>query len=222
MHKYLTGKVTRTILLILSLTAVIWFISTNISEIREYNFSVSLKFLVLGVFCSILGHLSNYLVWFNLAKGFGIRTSILQGGRAWFLSRMGRFIPGKVPFLLFRLSVYNSFPRKNVALATGVEYVASIGAASIIVLFGIITSPIVFSDVIKWVAVGCSFLIPVLLWPGFLIPSYNFVLRLFGKSEISGSPSYSLILRSVFGFVIAGFIHGLGFYFLLSSLYLQN
>ena len=219
MLKILTGKTVKGILLTLSLTAVIWFILTNISEIREYNFSVSIKYLILGASCSIIGHLSNYLVWFSLAKGFGIRTTILRGGRAWFLSRMGRYIPGKVPFLLFRLSVYDSFPRKNVALATGVEYVASIGAASLIVLFGIITSPIMISDAIKWVALGCSLLIPILLWPGFLIPSYNFVLKLFGKSAIKGSPSYSLILRSVFGYVIAGLIHGLGFYFLLSSLY---
>jgi len=211
-------NVIKVTLLLFSLIAVLWFIFKNANEILKYDYSFSLHILLIASVVSILGHLVNFFVWYKLSYGLGIKTSILEASKAWFLSKMGRYIPGKLPFLLFRLSVYSSFPKKIVTLATGIEYISSIAAASIIVLTGILVTPNFLPHTIKIIALCCSVLIPIFLWPRLLMPCYNSILKLFKKEPLNEFPSYRLIVKAVFGHIVAGFIHGFAFFLLLYSL----
>lgn len=219
MKKSLLSRLLKIVLLVGSLSAVSWFIVKNANEIGSYDYTFSWNLLALAALFAVAGHLVNFLVWFKLSSGFGIHTSLLEAGRAWFLSKLGRYIPGKLPFLLFRLNVYGAFPKKTVALATAVEYVSSIAAAAFVVLIGIVSAPDLIPEKMKWIAIGCAILIPVFLRPKFLIPCYNFILKVFKKSPVSGFPPYPLIIKSVSGHVAASFIHGFGFFLLLSSLH---
>lgn len=207
------------VLLVLALIAVLWFLKSNINEIRHYSFNPDLNLIALAFLCAILGHLCNFSVWVILSKSFGINTSAMDAAKAWFLSKLGRYIPGKLPFLIYRLSVYKSFPKQTVTVATVVEYISSIAAASAIVLLGIVFAPSAIPDYIKWVCLTFFLLFPVVLKPEILQPVYNFAMKKLKRSNMVIFPKHSIIYLSVTGHILAGMIHGFGLFLLLRSVY---
>ncbi|MCK5064623.1 MAG: hypothetical protein KAQ97_05035, partial [Candidatus Fermentibacteraceae bacterium] len=175
-------------------------------------------YLVLSVLLVILGHLVNLIIWILLSFSFGMRIPITSAGRAWFLSRLGRYVPGKVTFLLYRIRVYKQFPGRVVALATVVEYIASISAACLIILASIIENPIAIPDLLRWTAAAGAVLFLSVLWPPILNRVVNLILRVFRRKPVEEIPSYRVILSTVGGYIVAALIHGLGFFLLLRSL----
>ena len=212
------SKVLYTLLFVLSLTAVLWYIASNIDKISEFAFEFNPAYLVLSVLLVILGHLVNLIIWILLSFSFGMRIPITSAGRAWFLSRLGRYVPGKVTFLLYRIRVYKQFPGRVVALATVVEYIASISAACLIILASIIENPIAIPDLLRWTAAAGAVLFLSVLWPPILNRVVNLILRVFRRKPVEEIPSYRVILSTVGGYIVAALIHGLGFFLLLRSL----
>lgn len=212
------SKVLYTLLFILSLIAVLWYIALNIDKISKFAFEFNPVYLVLSLLLVMLGHLVNFSIWIILSFSFGMRVPVASAGKAWFLSRLGRYIPGKVPFLLYRIRVYKQFPGRVVTLATVVEYIASISAACLIILASIIDNPIAIPEVLRWTAAAGAVLFLSVLWPPILKRVVNLILRLFRRKSVKEIPSYRVILSTVGGYIVAAMIHGLGFFLLLRSL----
>ena len=96
-----------------------------IAQISAEDFTLQPSSLILAFLCAFLGHLSQFLNWVLIAASFGIRMPLARSGKAYFLSRLGRYVPGKVALILMRFKEYNGHSRRAITMAMGVDYVSS-------------------------------------------------------------------------------------------------
>jgi uncharacterized membrane protein YbhN (UPF0104 family) len=209
------------ILIVLVLIGVGYFFYvtwTNFTSSRDnYEIQFNYFYIVLSFLTIVVAYVIAFFNWHLLASSFGLKVPLLKEARAWYLSQLGKYVPGKVSLLLLRLDVYKDYSKRVVTLATGIEYVSSLAGACLLVLVAVIFSPIVIPWYIRYVALFFGVFFFVLLYPPFLIPFVNWGFRLLKREPIVMYPSYWQILRFVLIFLVYSLLYGLGFFFLISS-----
>ena len=205
------------LLLLIVLLAVAYFIVANRAPLAQYEFRVHWAYIGLAFLVAVLEFLLMLGIWVVLSGSFGIRTSVLQAGEAWFLSCLGKYVPGKVALLLVRMDAYQGHSRRKIAVATGVEHVATIAAACILSLGALLFTPTGLPAYVRWAAAGCALALLVLLWPPLLKRLVNFGFRLIRREPLDEMPSYFLILKCVGAYVLTGLLGGFGMFLVLNA-----
>ncbi|MEA1936445.1 MAG: hypothetical protein U9M96_06485 [Thermodesulfobacteriota bacterium] len=149
---------------------------------------------------------------------FGLNVPILRAGKAWFVSQLGKYVPGKVTLLLVRLDAYRGYSKRKITVATGIEYIAMLASAFILVLVALASAFQIVPYHIRWVAGVGSVLFLFMLWPPLSLRFVNLVLKLLKREPIEEFPPYSLLLRFVGAYIFAGLLQGMGLFFVLNSL----
>jgi len=208
----------RWLLFAVILSAVIWFIARNFKQVSQYSFEFNrllLAFSFLSVLCAFL---FRFGVWVRLASLFGLDAPLRRAGRAYFLSILGRYIPGKVGLALVRIEAYSDYPSEKVIMATGMELVAALTAALLLAFIGLALSPSHFPSYLRWVALLCIAPLLAALSPPVLRRVSNAVLRLAGREKIEIRFPFKANLALVGLYTIPGFLHGCGLFLLINSL----
>ncbi len=206
------------LLLIIVLAAVAWVVAGNISEIRRYDFSLRLFPLLMSFLTILAAFFAQFLIWTMVADAFGIRSGFVQSGAAWATSGLGRYVPGKVAILLVRFDLYKGQSKRKITAASGVEQVAQLASACLLVLLAVIFSSRGLPDYVRWYALAGALLFLVLLWPGVLLGLINTGFRFLRKDPLEELPSYPRLLFFVLLYLGSSLIHGLGFFLLLQAL----
>ena len=202
------------------LTAVSLFIWRNIGQLLSVRFRFTWHYLLLSFLFVLFGHTSNLLIWKGLACSFGVDAGLFHTGKAWFLSRLGRYVPGKVTLLLVRFDQYPGISKRSVALATGTEYISSLASACIMVLVALTFAPYEGLGFIRIIAGAMAFVMFIILYPPFLKKIANWFFRIIRRDPlINEFPSYGVILKYVGAYLFPALMHGLGFFFLISAFY---
>lgn len=116
------------------------YVYDNIEQLKANPLQYERKYLAYSLLLTILGHLAGYALWMRIAASFDMRTSWLHAGKAWFLSRLGRYFPGKISILLMRFNAYKGHSKTKVSAATIIEAYTSLCAASLLLLLFALTS----------------------------------------------------------------------------------
>ncbi|MDD3044786.1 MAG: lysylphosphatidylglycerol synthase domain-containing protein [Candidatus Delongbacteria bacterium] len=172
---------------------VVWFVIKNISanfdKIRdiEYN-SYDPKYIFLSVITVFVSLIYPVFVWRYLLSSLGERINTLTAMRIWFVSNMGRYIPGKVLQIagLVYLSAAEGIP-KNKAVQS--VFYSQLTANVLGILMG---SALLFfksgsNDYLNGyqiTAVLLTVFLILLKMPAFFSGSVNFFLRKMGKQTI--------------------------------------
>lgn len=122
------------LLLLAVFIAIAHFVLENLDQLRANPVHFKWWFLLYGLLLTMLGHLFSYAIWASIATSFDMRTSWSHSGKAWFLSRLGRYVPGKISILLMRFHSYDRHSKTKVGAATIIEAYTAICAASILLL----------------------------------------------------------------------------------------
>lgn len=205
-------------LLIVVLIAVIWVVWKNVSEISTYSFELKYSYFIASFVVIVINYLFCFLIWHWLTVSFGLHVPIVKAARGWFLSYLGKYVPGKIALLLVRMDAYDGYSSKKVAVATIVEYIIALVAACLVVLISILFSPDIVPDYIRWVAVLGTVSLLVVLYPPLLKKLVNWVLKLIKKSPLHEVPTFKSIIMFVGNYMIATLVAGLAFYLILNSL----
>jgi len=104
-------------------------------------------------------------------------------------------------------------------MATGMELIAAIAAALVLALIGLAFSPVSFPSYLRWTALIMVIPIFVVLYPPILKSLTNWFLRLVKKEELDRFPRFRDNLTLVGLYTLPGFLHGLGLFSVLNSLY---
>ena len=200
------------------LVALGYYIHNNITEILNYDFQFDWIAIILAFFAAVGGYLIMFSVWQKLAFSFGLEASSKVAGKAYYLSQLGKYIPGKVGLVLVRMDAYRGYSRKNVALATGVEYIASFISACILILVATIFVDLHLPSYLRWLALGLLIALLALLWPTVLKRVANFFFKLIKRQPVEKVPSFRKMLLIVFMYVIVGLFYGLCLFLVLNSL----
>ncbi|MCK5832987.1 flippase-like domain-containing protein [bacterium] len=205
-------------LALLVVVAVGYMIARNFGELRKYDFDFRWGFIILALLSEVSAYLSKLVIWQHLSRSYGLKVPLIKAGKGFFLSQLGRYIPGKVGLLLIRMETYREYSRKNTAIATGVEMISTIGGACILVLIGIIAAGEYLPSYSIWVALIGFAAVLIFLWPGIFKPLANFGFRLIKRSPMEEVPPYSVTLKYVAVYLFPGLLHGLGLFMVLCSL----
>ena len=169
------------LLFALVLIAVGWYLYDNVGELSGTDLRFRGGFLLLGFACSIAGYFINMAIWHRLADSFGLRAAFVPTARAWVLSRLGRYVPGKVLLLYIRMNLYRGLPRKNVALATATEYLASLAASCLILIAAVFSFPSGLAVHVALIAAACLVVFSALLHPRTMGRIVNRLLERFNR-----------------------------------------
>lgn len=206
------------VLLIIVLVAVIWVVWKNVSEISSYSFEFKHSYLLASFIVIIINYFFCFLIWHRLTVSFGLHVPIIKAARGWFLSYLGKYVPGKIALLLVRMDAYGGYSGKKVAVATIVEYIIALVAACLVVLISLLFSPEIVSDYIRWVAVLGTVLLLLVLYPPLLKKMVNRVFKLIKKAPLHELPTYKNILLFVGAYMIATLVAGFALFLILNSL----
>ena len=205
----------RKILFVVVFAAVILFIWHNIESITAFQFRFDWKYSAVGFFSVVVAYLASFIVWRNIAKSFGLNAPILTEGSAWFLSQLGKYVPGKITLLLVRLDAYRGYSKRKVAIATGIEYVASLASACLLILVSFAFTNV--PSFIRWLAAIGAIGLPLFLWPPLFSRIINAILKIMHLEPIKVKLSYKLVVRFIGAYSLCGLLHGLGLFFVLNS-----
>lgn len=211
-------KIINQFLLGITVAAVIYYVFRNTRDIIQYHFNFSWYYIIGGLLVFCISTMGYFIVWEKIINSFGIHPTFLRSGKAWSLSRLGRFVPGYITFAILRLNIYNQYPKRSIALATVIEHITSIIAACYIVLISIIMSANLIPIQIKWGAIISSIFLLIILWPPLLKKITNIFLQLLKKDTVDVLPSYGKILVFIGSYMINCFTSGFAFYLILRAL----
>jgi len=211
-------KYYRWILFAAVMVAVGWFIYRNVGEIRSYRFNYNIWLIVGAFFVEILAYLAQFVIWIDLSRKYDLKAPSIDAGRGFFVSQLGKYVPGKVGLVLVRMESYRGYSKRKIAVATGLEMILTIAAACIVVLFGIMSAGELFPSYVIYGSVVILGLILVLIYPPIFLKIINRFFKIIKREPIQDSPSYFITLKYVLGFILVALLHGMGFYLVLNSL----
>ena len=200
------------------LGAVSYFVWRNAGRLAASGLRFDASLVALSLGCVIAAYLARFLSWTALASLFSLRAPLLPAGRAYFLSVLGRYIPGKVGLALVRIEGYRGHPASLVVLATGVEMLTALSAGLVLMCVGILFLPPGVPAWLRWAAPAGIALIALLLSPPLFHRAARAALRLTGSAEPPILPRFGAMLGLIGLYLLPGLLQGLGLYTLLLSL----
>ncbi len=208
----------RWVLAVVAVAAVAWYVHRNFQKLSDYDFNINALYLILSFLSVSAAYLSLFLIWTRLSRVFGLHGSFSGSGRAYFLSYLGRYIPVKVGLILTRIEAYPAGSAPGVIMATGLEQVAVLSAASALLIVAIATSPTFFPGQYRFLALAGLVPLMILLIPSVLDRISRLVHRVFRREPVEIKTSYRTNLRFTALYVIPAVFHGLGLFFILRAL----
>lgn len=209
-------KIYTSILFLVVLGFVFYYVFKSFNDLTPYLYKINYVSLVLSFLFTLIAYIFSLMIWIDLAQAFGLKSSFTSAARAWSLSQLGKYIPGKAGLILVRLDAYENSPKKTVTVATFVEFVTAFIASCLLVLFSVLFIKNLIPFYIKIMALILSFVLLILLHPMLLKPLTNALLKLCQRDPIIDFPSFALILKFVVINFLIGIPYGLGLYYAMN------
>lgn len=164
----------------------------------------------------LLAYLNRLFFWTRVTRSFGLKAPFFLAGKAFFYSILGRYVPGKAGLFLLRLRAYGGRSKKKVGAAMVTEYIATILAASLLVLMGSLLAAPADSVLLRWIPIGLAIAALIALHPGILRRIVNALIKLTGRRQLAEFPTAGAAASLTFGYMITGLIHGMALYIILN------
>jgi len=212
--------------------AILYFVYDQISshwdQIKDYQWRVDILKLVLSVVLGVITLVVMAGVWKLIIAGFGHQLSLGKSFRVFYLSNLGRYVPGKVWQLLGILYL---------AKKEGIEPETAGASFLVVQLFAIPASFLVFAlaaqfepDLIierfavlgsysGWLmAVGMlAFCGTLVMFPSVVLKLANRLLRLIGRPQVEFRLDKSVALTVLLGYCLGWIMYGMAFWLFVSS-----
>ena len=132
-------KVTGSILVALLLFYVFFSIVKNFNTLKAYHWQINIFLIVSGIIALLVANTIATLVWKGIVASLGRNLTFSESFYAWILSRLGRYIPGKVWMIAGRIALVEKIEKRIALLSIGIEVLLDILAA---VTLAILTFPL--------------------------------------------------------------------------------
>jgi hypothetical protein len=206
-------KIYSRILFIVVLAFVLYYIVKSFHDLSAHIQQINYISLFLSFFFTLIAYLLSLFIWIDIAASFGLKASFISAARAWSFSQLGKYIPGKAGLILIRLDAYENHPKRTVAVAILVEFIAAFIASCLLILFSIFFMKNIMPEYLRIIAALLSIFLLVLLHPKLLKPLTNILLIFFKREPIEDFPSFGLILKFVSINMLIGIPYGLGLFY---------
>src|SRR5208283_1583796 len=186
-------KIYSMVLFIVVLAFVLYYIIESFHDLSAHLQQINYTSLFLSFFFTLISYLLSLFIWIDIAAAFGLKTSFMSAARAWSLSQLGKYIPGKAALILVRLDAYENHPIRTIAVATVVEFITAVIAACLLILFSIFFMKNLIPEYLRIIASLSSLFLLIFLHPKLLKYLTNILLVFFKREPIEDFPSFGLI-----------------------------
>jgi hypothetical protein len=212
-----TRRFYRSVLFLAAIAAVVWFFARNIEQLRRFDFRFDWRFLAAAFLSISAALLARFAVWVRLSRAMTLAAPAANSARAYFLSNLGRYVPGKLGLTLVRIEAYENHPAGLVVLATAVEFICSIVAAFILAFVGFASTTAYLSGVLRWLPLACIAPLLAILSPPVIRRIAAATSRITGAVPFDRIPRFREILALVGLYVLPELLHGLGLFCVLNA-----
>lgn len=210
-----TKRILKVVFYALVLVSAAIYAARNTEGLGEALNSISLPRVASAAVFVLAGYYLRFRVWRMLTGGFGFGSSPGYEASTWFLSYLGRYLPGNAGLVAVRLTAYPGVERWRILGATAVEYGLTLGAASCLVLAGLAWLQGNLPGWVPYLITCFAALILVLTSPGVFGKVSGLVLRAFGKPPLEMLPGYCRHLSTGLVALLASTLQGIAFFLLL-------
>ena len=110
------------------------YLARNAEEFRQFELSVDWNWTGASLVLVLSAYLSNIWIWTVISHSLEISEPWHVHARAWALSRLGRYVPGKLAAALIRIDGYAPERAQHVGIGLLIEMLTSLAAASVFVV----------------------------------------------------------------------------------------
>lgn len=214
-------KVIKTVCFVLVLFFLVKVIYDNFNDLRHTDFKLNMTVFLISLIIYMVYKFHNAVLWHYLTVKLNCNIRMDNSVIAWSYSQLGKFVPGKVFYLLGRLYYYK---KENVSvkkitlcflLENGYTFLAALFmfiASSTFIELGVLNRYKVYSSLLL-------FLFFIFINPFFLEKGINLILKILKKEPIKIGLAYIDMVILLIHFVSNWLIMGVGFFVLSASLY---
>jgi hypothetical protein len=207
----------RSLLFLVSVAAVAWFVARNIEQVKRFDFRLDWRFLAAAFLSIAAALLARFAAWMRLSGAMTLDAPAAVAARAYFLSNLGRYVPGKLGLTLVRIEAYGNHPAGLVVLATAVELVCAISSAFILAFVGFASTTAYLPGMLRWLPLACIVPLLAILSPPVIRRIAAATSRFGGAVPFDRIPRFRKILVLVGLYVVSGLLHGLGLFCVLNA-----
>lgn len=197
-------------------------------EIKEYDWQFEWGYLVLSVLWGLFTFVIMSSNWQRIIACFGHEVSLKKSFRIFYLSDLGRYIPGKVWPLLGILYLTNKegiSPERATASFVVVQLFA-IPASFLIFVLAVQVEPRMLVDQVAILGEGSAYafmfamilaVLVIVLWPHRFLAVANALLRKLSRPQMEFALDKRVALRILVGYSLGWLSYGVAFYFFTLS-----
>ncbi len=194
---------------------------TNWLKVRTYEWHFNYVLLAIS-FCILLGvSIFMIVVWRHILEQFNAHLPFKKAFKIWFLSSLGRYIPGKVwqvmgmAYLTNKEGIRAEISITSAVLAQSLSFIPGM-------ILGLFTIMFLIPDIQLpgWVYLSLI-LVPVsiiIVYPPYLEKLINMINRALKRSEVHISATFTGNLFTMFLYLCAWVVYGLAFFLFTRSI----
>lgn len=193
----------------------------NFDKLQDSKFDFDILIFILSLGIYLLYKFGNAILWHLLASKNGAKISADKAILAWSYSQLGKYLPGKVFYLIGRVYFYKkeNIEIKQVTFCFLLENAYTfISAVFIFVLSLPFSNSHIFKEY-KFSALYLLLIFIVFFNPFFMKQGMKLVTKLFKREVLSYIPNYRDMVSNLLLFSSDWLIMGIGFVILSNSVY---
>lgn len=221
-------KILKNALVVFAVAATLYFLwrqfYSNWAQVKDYEWNLNWAYLSVSILLVIFFYLTAHLRWRLILKYLGYTISIYSSLKYWIFAEVGRYVPGKIWFVLGRAygGKKEGIRQSAILLSTVLELAVLTITSLIIFIIGIAAF---MSDIeLNWpvsilllaVAVICGM---IAIYPPLFSRIFNFALKKLKRETFEMSIPYSKMILLLGILMLMWIVHGSAFFFLSKAIY---
>jgi uncharacterized membrane protein YbhN (UPF0104 family) len=197
-------------------------------EIRQYDWQINWNYLILSVIAGIATFFAFSSIWRKIMVGFGHRLSQTKAFRIFYLSNLGRYIPGKIwqLFGILYLTKQAGIPPERAGASFILVQLFAIPASFLVVVITMLIEPKVLVDQVAVMghksaviiaAVMVALSLVIILWPQKVLAIGNAILRRLKRPQATLTLDKKVALGIFVGYCLAWTLYGVAFWLFIRA-----
>lgn len=223
-------KIKKSILTLLKITLtfiILYFLYRQVAhhwqEIRAYEWEIHWGYMILSVIVGIGTFFVLSTVWLRIIAGFGHKLSMTKAFRIFYLSNLGRYIPGKIwqLFGILYLTQKEGIPPERAVASFIFSQMIGIPASLLVFVLAAQIEPKLLVDQVAILGDKSAYLITaamvavslaIVLWPQKVFAIANVILRKLKRPQAVFTLDKKVALTIFVGYSVSWIMYGTAFW----------
>ena len=203
-------------------------VSKHWGDIRGHDWSFDIVYIVLSILVALLALFAFSIIWRMIIRGFGHEIGCPIAFRIFYLSNLGRYIPGKIwqLFGILYLTSKEKIPPETAGASFVLTQMFAIPASFLIFILSAQLEPGILVDrfallgdktAYLLVAVMVLLSVFIVMKPNLILKWVNAVLKKLSRPEVTFRLDKLVAIKIFLGYCIAWILYGIAFWLFIGA-----